>query len=163
MSLSNKQKQMYWREWSSVLGYCRAHGLTQPDRHQLHADTLGTPARLLDPQSGHVSMLKFQNHDFDAILAAFRAIYRPADLAAQLEPDRQKRLRMLKKVEYYRDLLSEALGSDNQAEHYIIEICRDKFHAEIFTDLDNSQLVNLLRTLGARCQTKIHHPEPQPA
>jgi hypothetical protein len=77
---SRPKDGLYWREWAKVR-------VERPelDRHAFHMEIFGE-------DKSHVD---FTNDDFDAFLAACKAIYAPDDLQAQLDAlnGRKKRLR----------------------------------------------------------------------
>ena|ERR1035437_4781950 len=100
--------------------------------HGLHVKALG-------PDKSHVD---FTNEDLDQVLAEFRAISQPDNLAAQLRPHRQPRLRLLYSI---RRLAPEP---------YWRSIAQDKFGTADETRLDLVQLRQLLITLAARARSR---------
>jgi hypothetical protein len=74
------QLKLYWREWAAVR---RAN--PQAVRDEITVAALGR----------RVSSLALSNAEFDQVLAAFRAVSRPADLGAQVRAQRQERDRWL--------------------------------------------------------------------
>ncbi len=79
------QNRLYFREWGRVRAVCKQHGFPVPDRHALHVKALGLDKSHLD----------FTDADFDQVLAEFRAISQPDNLAAQLRQQEQPRCRLL--------------------------------------------------------------------
>lgn len=76
--MTTKQTQLYWREWAAVR---RAD--PQADRRALTVRALGVAK----------SSKEFTNADLDRVLAAFRAVSRPADVDGQLRQQAQARQR----------------------------------------------------------------------
>jgi hypothetical protein len=148
--MTSKQEALYWREWAAV----RA-AWPEADRHELHLRALGTDK----------SHKTFTNLDFDKVLAEFRSVSRPADLAAQLHQLRQAKKRLLWKITVEQiALLTVLMDGENEferravAEHYVIAVMRDRFHTENIHDLSerrpaddvDSPLEMLRNTLDAR-------------
>jgi len=146
--VTEKQEHLYWREWQAV----RA-AWPEADRHELHARALGEDK----------SHRLFSNRDFDLVLAEFRAVSRPSDLAGQLRQLRQVRTRLLWKITIEQvALLSVFMVGDHEtqrrtaAENYIVGLMRDRFHTEQIERLthghggQNGQLEMLRDTLAAR-------------
>ena len=79
------QNSLYFREWGRVRAACKLHGFPVPDRHSLHVKALGQDK----------SHLVFTNDDFDLVLAEFRALSQPDNLAAQLRQQDMPRRRLL--------------------------------------------------------------------
>src|ERR1035437_5480131 len=79
------QNSLYFREWGRVRAACKQQGFPIPDRHSLHVKALGQDK----------SHLNFSNEDFDQVLAEFRAISQPDNLAAQLRQQDMPRRRLL--------------------------------------------------------------------
>ncbi len=79
------QNRLYFREWGRVRAVSKQHGFPVPDRHALHVKALGLDKSHLD----------FSDADFDQVLAEFRAISQPDNLAAQLRQQEQPRCRLL--------------------------------------------------------------------
>lgn len=77
--MTPKQKSLYWREWAAV----RA-AKPDADRHDLHHQALGQPK----------SSKEFSNADLDKVLAVFRSISDPTNLAAQLKAQNGRRHRL---------------------------------------------------------------------
>jgi len=149
--MTKNQEALYWREWSSLRGYCKAKQLPDPDRHQLHVQALGS-----DKSHKH-----FTNEDFDLVLAVFRAMSRPGSVDSQLRQIRQPLTRLQWKM---RNIVIACLRVyvGDRVEDYIREVCRDKFHLADWTDLSEvqthpekpSQLEGLIWTLEARINGK---------
>lgn len=120
---SPKQKQLYWREWASVVKACKAQDWPPPDRHELHRRAL----------KADKSMLDLTNAEFDLVLAEFRALSRPTNVKAQMRQLDQPRQRKLYVIQF--DLSSQLAvflsgtkdDRQNQAERMITSICQDKF------------------------------------
>jgi Tfp pilus assembly protein PilN len=125
------QNSLYFREWGRVLAACKQHGFPIPERHSLHVKALGQDKSHLD----------FTNDDFDRVLAEFRALSQPDNLAAQLNLQDQPRRRLLYSI---RRLAPEA---------YWRSIARDKFGTSDETRLDLVQLRQLRITLTARSRS----------
>ena len=79
------QNSLYFREWGRVRATCKQQGFPVPDRHALHVKALGQDKSHLD----------FTNDDFDRVLAEFRALSQPDNLAAQLCQQDMPRRRLL--------------------------------------------------------------------
>jgi hypothetical protein len=76
--MTTKQTQLYWREWAAVR------------RADPRADRLELTIRALGKAR---SSKEFTNAEFDRVLAAFRAVSRPADVDGQLDQQEQPRKR----------------------------------------------------------------------
>lgn len=139
------QTKFYWREWAAAWTRLRA---CRPDlcsadanreRHDLHRRALGYPR----------SSRQFDNREFDAVLGAFRAISRPADLNSQRRQMNQSRLRMLWKIEHeiFADL-ADLLGGMDRASDYFLALLSDRWKTHDVTDLLDRDLRELLMTLS---------------
>ncbi len=126
------QNSLYFREWGKVRAACKQQGLPVPDRHELHVKALG-----LDKSSKD-----FTNEDLDRVLAEFRALSQPDNLAAQLRQQDQPRSRLLYSIRRLAD------------EPYWRTIARDKFGTADETRLDLDQLRQLRITLAARARSR---------
>jgi hypothetical protein len=146
--VTEKQENLYWREWAAV----RA-AWPDANRHELHARALGADK----------SHKFFSNADFDQVLAVFRAVSRPTDVDAQLRQLRQVRTRLIWKITIEQVALlavfmDGALEIDRQAaaENYVLTIMRDRFRTERIESLTHGhgertgQLEMLRDTLAAR-------------
>ena len=122
------QNSLYFREWGSVRTACKQQGFPIPDRHSLHVKALGQDK----------SHLQFSNEDFDLVLAQFRALSQPENLAAQLRQQDMPRRRLMYSI------------ARLAPEHYWRAIARDKFGTPDETRLDMDQLHQLRMTLAAR-------------
>src|ERR1051326_7166699 len=151
--MTKKQESLYWREWAAV-----RKASPQAARHELHLRALGR-------DKSHVL---FTNLDFDRVLAEFRSISRPSDVAAQLRQLSQAKKRLLWKIQVEQvALLTVLMDGESEidrrtaAESYVIEVMRVKFHTEDIHDLSEqpasedrfSQLEMLRDTLAARINT----------
>jgi hypothetical protein len=128
------QNALYFREWGRVRSVCKQQGFPIPDRHDLHVKALG-----LDK-----SHLEFTNADFDRVLAEFRAISQPDNLAAQLRQQDMPRRRLLYSIRRL------------AAEPYWRAIAQDKFGTADASRLDLDQLTQLRITLAARSRARSH-------
>jgi hypothetical protein len=128
--MTTSQNRLYFREWGRVRATCKAQNWPVPERHALHVRALGFDKSHLD----------FSNEDLDKVLAQFRAISRPEDLAAQLRQQDQPRRRLMYAITHL------APGS------YWRAIARDKFGTADETRLDLDQIRQLRITLAARTQ-----------
>ena len=126
------QNALYFREWGRVRSVCKQQGFPIPDRHDLHVKALGLDRSHLD----------FTNEDLDQVLAEFRAISQPDNLAAQLRQQDQPRRRLLYSIMRLAD------------EPYWRAIARDKFGTPDETRLDLVQLTQLRNTLTARARSR---------
>lgn len=76
--MTSAQKSLYWREWAACREKLVGHGYKSDEleaqRHRIHIEACGSD----------VSSKDLTNAQFDAILGAFRAYTRPADLVEQL-------------------------------------------------------------------------------
>ncbi len=88
------------------------------------------------------SHLDFTNEDFDRVLAEFRAVSRPDDLAAQLRQHAQPRTRLLYTIMRL------------APEPYWQAVARDKFGTTDLDNLDLEQLRQLRITLAARARSR---------
>jgi hypothetical protein len=122
------QDSLYWREWGAAVRFCKANGLPAPDRHALHVAALGADK----------SHKGFSNDDFDKVLAAFRAVSRPADVGAQLRQLDQPRVRLVHRITH------------SAPAPYWQKIARDKFGTDDLGALDADQLTQLRNTLSSR-------------
>src|ERR1035438_10400804 len=102
------QNSLYFREWGRVRTACKQQGFPIPDRHSLHIKAIGLDKSHLD----------FTNVDFDLVLAEFRALSQPDNLAAQLRQQDMPRRRLLYSI---RRLANEP---------YWRAIAPDKFRSE---------------------------------
>jgi len=127
------QNSLYFREWGRVRAACKQQGFPVPDRHSLHVKALGQDKSHLD----------FTNEDFDLVLAEFRALSQPDNLAAQIRQLDMPRRRLLYSIRRL------------AAESYWRAIARDKFGTADETRLDLAQLTQLRITLAARARTRI--------
>src|ERR1017187_9106865 len=128
------QNSLYFREWGRVRSACKQQGFPIPDRHDLHVKALGLDKSHLD----------FTNDDFDRVLAEFRAISQPDNLAAQLRQQDMPRRRLLYSIRRLAD------------EPYWRAIARDKFGTADETRLALAQLTQLRITLAARSRSRTH-------
>lgn len=126
------QNSLYFREWGRVRAACRQQGFPVPDRHSFHVKALGQDKSHLD----------FSNPDLDRVLAEFRAISQPNNLAAQLRQQEMPRRRLLYSIRRLAD------------EPYWRAIARDKFGTDDETRLDLVQLTQLRITLAARARSR---------
>ena len=126
------QNSLYFREWGKVRAACKSQGFPVPDRHSLHVKALGQDKSHLD----------FSNEDFDRVLAEFRAISQPDNLAAQLRQQDMPRRRLLYSIRRLAD------------EPYWRAIAQDKFGTSDETRLDLVQLAQLRITLTARSRSR---------
>jgi hypothetical protein len=130
--MTTLQNRLYFREWGRVRAACKQQGFPIPDRHDLHVKALGLDKSHLD----------FTNEDLDQVLAEFRAISQPDNLAAQLRQQEQPRLRLLYSIRRM------------APEPYWRAIAQDKFGTADETRLDLVQLRQLLITLAARARSR---------
>ena len=143
--MTPKQESLYWREWAAVRRVD-----PEADRHALHARAEVRRHGLVTigaPQSHKV----FDNDDFSGVLALFRSISQPTQIAPQLRHVDEHRRRLIWKIE---QLAPEA---------YRAVILRDRFAGKVLADLSDEDLKQMLYTLSARAnaQRKIaRQPEP---
>jgi hypothetical protein len=130
--MTTLQNSLYFREWGRVRAACKELGFPVPDRHSLHVKALGQEKSHLD----------FSNEDFDLVLAEFRALSQPDNLAAQLRQQDMPRRRLLYSI---RRLAEEP---------YWRAIARDKFGTDDESRLDLAQLAQLRLTLAARARSR---------
>ena len=130
--MTSLQNSLYFREWGRVRTGCKQQGFPVPDRHALHVKALGQDK----------SHLAFTNDDFDLVLAEFRALSQPDNLAAQLHQQNMPRLRLLYSIRRL------------AAEPYWRSIARDKFGTDDEARLDLEQLNQLGFTLTARSRSR---------
>jgi hypothetical protein len=130
--MTTLQNSLYFREWGRVRAACKEQGFPVPDRHALHVKALGQDKSHLD----------FSNEDFDLILAEFRALSQPDNLAAQLRQQDMPRRRLLYSIRRL------------AAEPYWRAIAQDKFGTTDETRLDLEQLDQLRLTLAARARSR---------
>ena len=132
--MTTSQNSLYFREWGRVRTACKQQGFPIPDRHSLHVKALGLDKSHLD----------FTNADFDQVLAEFRALSQPDNLAAQLRQQDMPRRRLLYSIRRLAD------------EPYWRAIAQDKFGSADETRLDLAQLTQLRNTLAARSRSRSH-------
>lgn len=130
--MTSLQNSFYFREWSRVRAACKRQDFPVPDRHSLHVKALGQDKSHLD----------FTNADFDLVLAEFRALSQPDNLAAQLRQQDMPRRRLLYSIRRL------------AAEPYWRAIAQDKFGTADETRLDLEQLAQLRITLVARSRSR---------
>lgn len=133
--MTPKQDALYWREWSKV-----RKAQPDADRHALHVRALGDDKSHKD----------FSNKEFDQVLAEFRAITAPADVAAQLRQLAQSKTRLIWSIR------------QKAPEAYWTTIAIDRFGTDDLADLSESQLTQLRNTLAAR-QNSLRKRVAQPA
>jgi hypothetical protein len=126
------QNSLYFREWGRARAACKQQGFPVPDRHSLHVKAIGQDKSHLD----------FTNDDFDQVLAEFRALSQPDNLAAQLRQQDMPRRRLLYTIRRLAD------------EPYWRAIARDKFGTDDETRLNLAQLTQLRITLAARSRSR---------
>jgi hypothetical protein len=130
--MTTLQNRLYFREWGRVRSACKHLRFPIPDRHGLHVKALGVDKSHLD----------FTNENLDQVLAEFRAISQPDNLAAQLRQQDQPRRRLLYSIWRL------------APEPYWRAIAQDKFGTADETRLDLAQLRQLLITLAARARSR---------
>ena len=130
--MTTLQNRLYFREWGRVRSACKQQGSPIPDRHGIHVKALGVDKSHLD----------FTNENLDQVLAEFRAISQPDNLAAQLRQQDQPRRRLLYSIWRL------------APEPYWRSIAQDKFGTADETRLDLVQLRQLLITLAARARSR---------
>ena len=130
--MTTSQNNLYFREWGRVRAVCKQQGFPVPDRHSIHVKALGQDKSHLD----------FTNDDFDRVLAEFRALSQPDNLAAQLRQQDMPRRRLLYSIRRLAD------------EPYWRAIAQDKFGTADETRLDLAQLTQLRITLAARARSR---------
>ena len=126
--MTPSQNSLYFREWGRVRTACKQQGFPVPDRHVLHVKAIGHDKSHLD----------FSNEDFDLVLAEFRALSQPENLAAQLRQQDMPRRRLLYSIMHL------------AAAPYWRAIACDKFGTADETRLSLEQLNQLRMTLAAR-------------
>jgi hypothetical protein len=136
--MTASQKRLYFREWGSVRAACKAHNWPVPDRHELHV-------RALTYDKSH---LDFTDLDLDKVLAEFRAVSHPDDLAGQLRQQDQPRLRLLYRI--------RQLAPDR----YWKAIARDKFGTADEASLGLDQFRQLVMTLTVRARSRQRRGVP---
>ena len=106
--MTDKQEKLYWREWAAV----RA-AWPEANRHELHVRALGEDK----------SHKLFSNRDFDLVLAEFRAVSKPSDLAGQLRQLRQVKMRLIWKITVEQvALLSVFMAGEHQVERLLVSL-----------------------------------------
>ena len=135
--MTKPQTTLYFREWGAV-----RKADPSADRHALHAQALGADKSSKD----------FTNRDLDKVLGAFRAISRPADLAAQIDRSDQPRKRLLWRINSTLKLLALYV---EDAEGYVKSIMRDKFDSSHgfepeIKDLKSDPRIRVHPTTGER-------------
>lgn len=130
--MTTLQNRLYFREWGRVRSACKQQGFPIPDRHGIHVKALGVDKSHLD----------FTNENLDQVLAEFRAISQPDNLAAKLRQQDQPRRRLLYSIwrlapePYWRSIAQDKLGTADE------------------TRLDLAQLRQLIITLAARARSR---------
>lgn len=122
------QIRKYWREWSFVR---REDAFA--DRHKLHIKALGKDK----------SHKEFTNKEFDAVLAVFRAVYRPDDLNDQINLADMERTRTL-----------YAIRRCGFPEEYMSKIVRERFGAYDWQALHLDELKQFAMTLSNRARAR---------
>lgn len=124
--MTHAQIKLYRGEWENV----RAVVPDADDdfRYECHRRALGYDK----------SSAQFTNRELDLVLAHFRAMSRPADLAAQLAPAEQTRKRLLWSIK------NKAPAS------YVRAIVQDRFAGRRLEDLADRELRQLIITLSHR-------------
>lgn len=150
MSLSRQQDRWYWRMWGSVVKHCKANGIAEPDRHDLHR-------RALTVDKSHSN---FDDDDFDDVMSAFYSIAEPANLQIQI---RFANMRRTRRVYACRRNALKIAGTEAAAENYIRSVCggddgsKGRFHTWDWEHLELDQLRQLRDTLADRIAD--HRPE----
>lgn len=132
--ISAKQLKWYWREWRDARKALIAAGYSaveaDSERHELHRKALGSD----------VSSKQLTNEGFEKVLAAFRALSQPGDLASQLSAQQGHRRRLLHSL--------EKLAKGREA--YVEDICLDAFDTRQWRRLPDADLERLRATLERR-------------
>lgn len=109
--MTKAQEKLYWREWGAV-----RKADPQADRHQIQKQALGVDY--------HVPHKEYSNRQFDVVLAAFRAISRPASIEPQLRAQAQPAHRQQHRIHEIQKCL--ALYVEDVA-GYIATVAEDRF------------------------------------
>lgn len=109
--MTKAQEKLYWREWGAV-----RKADPQADRHAIQKRALGVDY--------HVPHKEYSNRQFDAVLAAFRAISRPASIEPQLRAQAQPGHRQQHRIYEIQRCL--ALYVEDVA-GYIAKVAADRF------------------------------------
>jgi len=130
--MTPKQTQLYWREWNAAKKAARQSGsdLTDSDRYTLMEEALADSP--LADRPSPISSKNLTNEDLDKVLAAFRAISRPASLNSQLRAQAMPKTRLLHRIAQQLQLL--ALFVDHPC-NYAKSILQDRFKTAFLEDL----------------------------
>ncbi|MDD2763449.1 MAG: hypothetical protein PHE83_05685 [Opitutaceae bacterium] len=116
--MTASQHRKYLSEWGLVRQVYRAKGLEpkacDAKRHELHKRALGRDKSSLD----------LTNSEFDAVLAVFSAISRPADLQTQLRLQEQAPERAGHRAGRALVLLQQLEIAEGGRVEYLDELCR---------------------------------------
>lgn len=123
--MTPKQTQLYWREWNAAK---KAGGLTDADRYTIMEEALQSR----EGASAPISSKDLTNEDLDKVLAAFRAISRPASLNSQLRQQAMPKTRLLHRIAQQLQLL--ALFVEHPC-NYAKSILQDRFNTRFLEDL----------------------------
>lgn len=138
------QRNKYWWEWGKVRQYLLARGVSADaaaqERHRLHIRALGKAK----------SSTALTNADFDAVIAAFRAVWDDANFSAQMRQQEQAgeraaatRARIVAVAPRIGITAGREMG-------YLDGMSRRIFGQEHFDDLDDVQLYSLEGILRKR-------------
>ena len=111
--ISKAQNNWYFRTWGAVVRWHKAHGLAEPDRHELHTRALGYDKSPAD----------FDDDEFDDVLSAFYAIAEPDILEIQVRFTTMRRTRRVYACRRNATRITGPAGADN----YIRRISLDKY------------------------------------
>lgn len=109
--MTKAQEKLYWREWGAV-----RKADPQADRHAIQRLALGVDY--------HVPHKEYSNRQFDLVLAAFRAISRPASIEPQIRAQAQPSHRQQHRIHEIQRCL--ALYVEDVA-GYIAKVAADRF------------------------------------
>jgi len=148
------QHQKYLFEWGLVRRIYRAKGLEpkacDAKRHELHKRALGHDKSSLD----------LTNAEFDAILAVFSSISRPADLKTQLRLQEQAPERAARRLSRAMDLMDgldiTSAGYSGYLDELSRKICGRSW--ERLAEIEQEKILGVLADRAHRHQVK----EPDP-
>jgi hypothetical protein len=136
------QTALYFREWQRVRDVRKSAGLTCGDveRHALHKKALGASKSSKD----------FTNADLDKVLATFRAITEPGNLAAQLRAQEQPEARRSALMARARDLAARCVDRPGREGVYLDGMASRLFQVDQYHLLNEHKLAQLCGILERR-------------
>jgi hypothetical protein len=155
--MTDLQHRKYLSEWGLVRKHFRAAGLEpkacDAKRHELHKRALGRDKSSLD----------LTNAEFDAVLAVFSGISRPADLSTQLRLQEQAPERAARRNFRANQLLdSLAVDAPGRAA-YLDELCRKICGRawDRLAEIEQEKILGVLAAAERRMHKQSGNPKAQ--